>query len=300
MLARLLRRIYFFQLLSGALLGLYAASQWGHSGITTLPFVLLCAVLLPLLLQLSVIAMSMIQSRPEAAGRLWWRAFGAEFLTALRVFWFQLPWATTQTEVWLPAPPRPGQAARVPVLLVHGYICNYRVWDQLARALHEAGHPVLAISLEPLFASIDDYAPQAQQAVLRLQQATGARQVALVGHSMGGLVIRAWLRQHGSADVDRIITLGTPHQGTRMASWSPTVNAAQMAWHSPWLQALEAGESQATRQLTHIILTRHDNIVFPQREQVLAGASVTEFSGLGHLELCLDKKVTRCLLQKLE
>jgi triacylglycerol lipase len=299
MLARLLRRIYFFQLLSGALLGFYAASQLGHSGITALQFVLLCAVLLPLVLQLSVIAMSMIQSRPQAAGGLWWRAFGAEFLTALRIFWFQLPWATTKTEVWLPSPARSGQAARLPVLLVHGYICNYRVWDRVARALHEAGHPVLAISLEPLFTSIDDYAPQIQQAIQQLQQATGASKVVLVGHSMGGLVIRSWLRQHGSADVAKIITLGTPHQGTMMASWSPTSNAAQMAWHSPWLQTLQAGESPATRQLMHIVLTQHDNIVFPQREQVLEGASVTEFSGLGHLELCLDKKVIQCLLQKL-
>ena len=299
MLARLLRRIYFFQLLSGALLGFYAANQLGQSGVSTLPLTLLCAVLLPLLLQLSVIVMSMIQSRPEAAGPLWWRAFGAEFLSALRVFWLQLPWAAGKTEVWLPAPHPKDQAARVPVLLVHGYICNYRVWDQVARALQQAGHPVFAISLEPLFTSIEDYVPQIQQAVLQLQQATGVKRVALVGHSMGGLVIRAWMRRQGSADVDRIITLGTPHQGTRMASWSPTPNAAQMAWHSAWLQDLQASESQASRQLMHIILTRHDNIVYPQREQVLADAGVTEFSGLGHLELCLDQGVIDFLLKKL-
>ncbi len=299
MLARLLRRIYFFQLLGGTLLGIYAASQLSQSSINALPLVLLCAVLLPLLLQFSVISISMFQSRPEEAGPLWWRAFGAEFLSALRVFWLQLPWATGKTEVWLPAPHPETQAVRVPVLLVHGYICNERVWDQVARALHDAGHPVLAISLEPLFTSIDDYTPQLQQAVLRLQQVTGGRQVALVGHSMGGLIIRAWQRRYGSADAHRIITLGTPHQGTKMASWSPTANAAQMAWHSPWLQTLQASESPASRQLMHIILTRHDNIVYPQREQVLEGAGVTEFSGLGHLELCLDKGVIACLLEKL-
>jgi len=300
MLARLLRRIYFFQLLSGALLGIYVANQIGQSGIQALPLVLLFTVLLPLLLQFSVISISMIQSRPQGAGSLWWRAFGAEFLTALRVFWLQLPWASGKAKVWFPELPRQTLSTQRPVLLVHGYICNYRMWDQMARALHEAGHPVLAISLEPLFSSIDDYAPQVQQAILQLQQATGAKQIALVGHSMGGLVIRAWLRQHGSADVDRIITLGTPHQGTKVASWTPTLNAEQMAWHSPWLQTLQASESPATRHLMHIILTRHDNIVYPQREQVLTGAGVTEFSGLGHLELCLNAEVIQCLLQKLE
>jgi hypothetical protein len=49
----------------------------------------------------------------------------------------------------------------------------------------------------------------------------------------------------------------------------------------------------------HIALTLHDNIVYPQRDQVLAGASVTEFKGMGHLELCLDARLIGYVLQKL-
>ncbi|MDD2918022.1 alpha/beta fold hydrolase [Rhodoferax sp.] len=300
MLARLLRRIYFFQLLVGGMLGIYVADRLDQSGASALALVFLCALLLPLLLQLAVISTSMILSRPKQAGTLWWRAFGGEFLAALRIFWLQMPFASAKTEVWLPDTAQRTQPWRVPVLLVHGYISNYRVWDKVARALHHAGHPVLAITLEPLFASIEDYTPQIQQAVQQLKQATGAARVTLVGHSMGGLVIRAWLRRHGSAVVAKIITLGTPHQGTNSAAWPLTTNVAQMNWHSPWLQALQAAESQATRQLIHIALTRHDNIVYPQREQVLEGAAVTEFEGVGHLELCLDDRVIQWLLQKLD
>jgi len=296
MLARLLRRIYFIQLLTGFLLGIYAADRLGQSGAMALVTVLMGAMLLPLMIQLAVISTSMVLSRPKHADRLWWRAYRGEFLAALRVFWLQLPWATSRTEDWLPDN---RIAARVPVLLVHGYICNHRVWDKVARALHHAGHPVLAITLEPLFTSIEDYTTQIQQAVQQLQQATGAAQVALVGHSMGGLVIRAWLRQHGNAVVAKIVTLGTPHQGTRIAAWSLAANVTQMAWHSPCLQALQASENRTTRQLMHIALTRHDNIVYPQREQVLEGSDVTEFEGVGHLELCLDDRVIGWLLQKL-
>jgi len=297
MLARLLRRIFFVQLLVGALLGSYAAAQLKQSGATALALVLMGALLLPLSLQFVVISTSMLQSRPKQAGPLWWRAFWGEFLAALRIFWLQLPWASAKPGVLCPNT----QTAhwRIPVLLVHGYICNQRVWDKMAQALHQAGHPVLAITLEPLFTSIDEYATQVQQAVVQLQHATGASQVALVGHSMGGLVIRAWLRQHGNAHVSRIITLATPHQGTRIAAWSPTINARQMAWSSPWLQALQASETPTTRQLMHIALTQHDNIVYPQREQVLSDASVTEFRGIGHLEMCLDGRVIEWLLQKL-
>ena len=66
-------------------------------------------LLLPLLLQLSVIGVSMVQSRPKPAGSLWWRAFGGEFLAALRIFWLQLPWAATKTEVRFPELPRQTQ-----------------------------------------------------------------------------------------------------------------------------------------------------------------------------------------------
>lgn len=297
MLARFLRRIYFIQLLTGALLGTYVADRLGLGRPAALSMVLAFAVLLPLLLQFSVISISMVQSRPRQAGALWWQAYWGEFLAALRIYWLQMPWAAAKTEVRLPDTAPLG---RVPVLLVHGFICNHRVWDKVTKALHKAEHPVLAITLEPLFASVEDYTAQIQQAVQQLQHATGATQVALVGHSMGGLVIRAWLRQHGGAAVAKIITLGTPHQGTRMAVWSPTTNAAQMAWHSPWLQALQASETSTTRQMMHIALTQHDNIVYPQREQVLEGAEVTEFKGVGHLELCLDDRVIQWLLQKLD
>ncbi|HSO44101.1 MAG TPA: alpha/beta fold hydrolase, partial [Rhodoferax sp.] len=148
--------------------------------------------------------------------------------------------------------------------------------------------------------SIEDYTPQIEKAVQQLKQATGAAQVALVGHSMGGLVIRAWLRLHGSAGVAKIITLGSPHQGTQSAAWSPTTNTAQMKRHGPWLKALHASEAPETRQLMYIALTAHDNVVYPQREQVLEGAEVTEFEGVGHLELCVDDRVIQWLLQKLD
>jgi triacylglycerol lipase len=40
-----------------------------------------------------------------------------------------------------------------------------------------------------------------------------------------------------------------------------------------------------------IALSPQDAIVFPQREQVLAGAMVRVFDGLGHIELCFNQAV---------
>ena len=59
-----------------------------------------------------------------------------------------------------------------------------------------------------------------------------------------------------------------------------------MVWHSAWLAALAAGESDATRTLFRIAITPQDAIVFPQREQVLPGVVPQVFDGLGHVQLC--------------
>jgi pimeloyl-ACP methyl ester carboxylesterase len=53
---------------------------------------------------------------------------------------------------------------------------------------------------------------------------TGERSVVLVGHSMGGLVARAYVQNKGAvgfdADVSKIVTIDTPHQGSELANFS--------------------------------------------------------------------------------
>jgi len=301
MLARLLRGVYLFQLLSGALLGTWLAVSWAQdtASATALLLVPLCAVGLPLSLQFLVICTSMLRSRVPGQGALWWRALGGEFRAALTIYLLRQPWAGKNPGVMLPTHAHTGPA-KLPVLLVHGYICNRRVWDNVADALRQAGHPVLAVDLEPLFTSIDNYAVNIEQAASQLLATTGATQLVLVGHSMGGLAIRAWLRACGQARVARVITLGSPHQGTRIAKASVTTNGAQMIWHSDWLQALQTSEPAAVRRLFHIALSQQDNIVYPQCEQVLEGAAVTQFSGIGHLQMCLSPTVIAWLVQQLD
>lgn len=292
MLSRLLRRLLLGQVLVGALLGWLIARQTDTSpwlaAVTALSF--------PLMMVVLVASTTALLSRAPGANALWWRSLFGDFVAVIRVFLLQQPWAV--------APPgvQPATAAppRIPVLLVHGYLCNHRVWDVMAPRLRGAGHPVLALDLEPLFTSIDRYVPLIEQGVAELCRQTGSNKVALLGHSMGGLVIRAWMRSHGTSRVARVITLGTPHAGTRMAARSRTDNARQMFLRSPWLQDLAASESEPTRSLMRIGITPQDNIVYPQREQVLEGVPVTVFDGLGHLDLCLNGAVIAWVLQQLE
>lgn len=298
MLARLLRFYYLFQLAMGALLGY----TWLAGVMPLVAALLLGALVWLFLVQGMVIAASRWMSMPastRAATSLarHWQLYWGELRAALKVYMLRQAWAGAAPGVQKAEVD--AEHAPIPVVLVHGYICNHRVWDDVIQTLRQAGHSVIAVDLEPLFTSIDDYSPIIAQAVTHLQTATGAAQVALVGHSMGGLAIRAWMRAEGCARVAQVITLGTPHQGTRLVKAALTANTAQMVWQSDWLRQLQASETPAARALMHLVLTTDDNIVYPQREQTLVGATVTEFTGHGHLELCLSPQVIAWLLTQL-
>jgi triacylglycerol esterase/lipase EstA (alpha/beta hydrolase family) len=297
MLARLLRWIYLIQLLVGGLIGSWVALQlaprWGDAA---LGLIGVGALVWVIFWQAVAIGSSMLLSRPPGPLAPWLKAAWGELRAALLIFGLRLPWTRGNPGV-LPSTgtAKPGQTT-LPVLLVHGFVCNHRVWDTVAPRLRAQGHSVLALDLEPLFTSIDDYAPLIDNAVTRLCTQTGSDQVVLVGHSMGGLAIRAWLRAYGATRAAKVITLGTPHQGTQAPQWVSTPNGEQMAWGSRWLSELAQSETPTTRQRMSLALTQHDNIVFPQREQHLVGAQVTEFSAIGHLQMCLDDGVIGWLL----
>ena len=177
-------------------------------------------------------------------------------------------------------------AGATPVILVHGYSCSRAVWWWQRRRLEAAGFTVATLSLEPIYADIDTYLPKLTQRIDAVLAQTGARQVALVGHSMGGLVIRAWLARHGGERVCRVVTLGTPHGGTRLARLGLGRNARQMEPESAWLKTL--GETT----VDHVaVFSAHDNYVMPRSRLEWPGARRIELSGLGHLAMVFSPRV---------
>ena len=293
MLAKLLRWLIFFQVLLGAGLGYWLATtqQWHPAS------ALLVAIVMPFLSMLLIDTVSALVSRaPGEPFMHWIRSVVGEFRAGIVVFILRQPWSLGTPTV-LPAT-SVGEH-RVPVVLVHGYMCNHRIWDDIANALRAQGHAVFAVNLEPLFGSIDRYSPIVQAAVEALQAHTGQRKVALVGHSMGGLAIRAWKRAYGTAAVAQVLTLGTPHAGTVLAKGATTTNGRQMLWQSAWLAELAAAESEATRSLVQIAITPQDNIVCPQRAQVLEGIKPVVFEGIGHVEMCMHRPVIQWVAEQL-
>ncbi|HYM26791.1 MAG TPA: alpha/beta fold hydrolase, partial [Steroidobacteraceae bacterium] len=140
----------------------------------------------------------------------------------------------------VPAQPRGPR----PLLLIHGIVCNDNIWRAWLKPLQTAGFgPVRALNLEPLFADIEIHATRVAQELRALQREADGARVAIVAHSMGGLVARAALRLLGPACVSRIVTIATPHHGTRVARCFPCLGSTrQMLPGSAWLQAINAAQ----------------------------------------------------------
>jgi triacylglycerol esterase/lipase EstA (alpha/beta hydrolase family) len=295
-LARLLQALTL--VLATGVLGTLA--MWLLAGASLLPVLLALGIAL---IHVPLMALEFLLLRrinrgdaaPPASTADMWHAWAAEALGALRVFGWQQPWRWRRHPDHLPA----DATGRRGLILVHGFVCNRGLWNPWWPRLKAGGVPCIAVNLEPVFGSIDHYAPLIEAAVQRMTQATG-RPPLLVAHSMGGLAVRAWLREHDAdARVHGVVTIGSPHRGTWLGRFGHARNAQQMRWQSPWLQQLAAAEpAQRYRRFT-CFWSHCDNIVFPASTAKLPGADNRHLSGHAHVHLLLHPLVLHTVLQRL-
>ena len=228
-------------------------------------------------------------NRGDAAGPASWRdtfmAWCAESLVLSKVFFWRQPF---RSQVIGDSLPRNGLRG---VVFVHGFVCNRGLWTPWLAILRARAHAFVAVNLEPVFTSIDDYVSILEAAVQQVEAATGVPPV-LVCHSMGGLAVRAWLRRCGAANrVHRIVTIGSPHHGTWLGHFSRTANGMQMRLGSQWLQQLQSDEAGQGYEHFTCWYSNCDNIVFPASTATLPGADNRFIACTGHVTLAFHHEV---------
>lgn len=199
------------------------------------------------------------------------------------------------------------RAAGTPILLVHGFADNRSAFAVLGRALRKRGFGmVYSLNYSVLTALTGDVPSAARELdreVERIREATGAEQVHVVGHSLGGLVARYYVqRLGGDARVHTLVTLGTPHQGTMAAYLLPTQVLRQMRPDSDVVAEL-AAPSPGCRTRFVSLWSELDMFVVPQRNARLdhPDLMVTNYllSGVGHLSLLVDPRAVHMVASAL-
>lgn len=233
--------------------------------------------------------------QPSASQLLqaWW----CETWLAMQVFGWRQPFRSqVEPDRLAPGAFTPGRCG---VVLIHGFVCNRGFWTPWLRRLRDGGHPFVAVNLEPVFGSIDEYVLAIEQAVQQITAACG-RPPVLVCHSMGGLAARAWLRVAAADDrTAHVITIGTPHGGTWLGRFSRVSNGRQMRLGSAWVNALGGAEPAARRGRFTCWYSNCDNIVFPASTATLPGADNRFVPGVPHVALAFHAEVMHASLAKI-
>jgi pimeloyl-ACP methyl ester carboxylesterase len=187
-----------------------------------------------------------------------------------------------------------------PLLLIHGITCNRSIWRPWLQRLEAAGFgPIWATDLEPVFADIEIHAARVERELQILKQQSNGTPVAIIAHSMGGLVARAALRRAGPGVISHIVTIGTPHHGTQLARWFHWLPLQQMCPESAWLRTLNAAQEADPATAITSIYSLEDNLVVPARSSVFEHARLFELRGFGHLGLLSSAQVIECALTAL-
>jgi triacylglycerol lipase len=172
------------------------------------------------------------------------------------------------------------QAKPGPVLLVPGYGAGTAGLDQLASRLRAAGRQAALVPLPGDGTGDLDAQAMALDAAVDDAMAGGARSVDVVGFSAGGVVARLWARDlDGTARARRIVTLGSPHHGTDLASVAGLLAPGscppackQLVPTSDFMAALNTGDETPSGPEWVSIWTNQDVVVSPPDSARLAGA----------------------------
>jgi triacylglycerol lipase len=190
------------------------------------------------------------------------------------------------------------EAAGTPILLVHGLVDNRSIFTLLRRSLIRRGFGrVWSMNYRIWTTDVRAAAKQLAASVDTICEQTGYERIHVVGHSMGGLIARYYVqRLGGSARVHTLVTLGTPHQGTRAARLFPRGVCQQLAPGSEVIAELaEPAPGCQTRFVS--FWSDIDVMISPKQSARLEHPDLAARNilvrGVGHMSLPIDRRIVR-------
>ncbi|MEO7197523.1 MAG: alpha/beta fold hydrolase [Solirubrobacterales bacterium] len=177
---------------------------------------------------------------------------------------------------------KPTRGHTRPIVLVHGTGGDMTVsWNLISPALVERGYCVFALDYGGRgIGPIEDSAAELSTFVDGVLSMTGAKKVAIVGHSQGGMMPRYYMKfLGGKKKVAELIGLVPSNHGTSTpgALLVPGCTACQQqATGSAFLTKLNSGNETPGRKVSYTqITTRYDQIVIPFSSAFLQGPRST-------------------------
>lgn len=175
-------------------------------------------------------------------------------------------------------------APRVPrVVLVHGIFEQGKNFNMLKQRLTKRGFDCLVPKLDP-----SNGRGGLEKLAAGLKRDIDAKfgpsePISIVSFSMGGIVSREYLQHLGGAErCENLITISSPHHGTKMAWLYPTLGAEQMRPGSPFLAKLARSQDRLGKMRVASYRTPMDLVILPPTSSVWDRAENLEYSVILH------------------
>jgi pimeloyl-ACP methyl ester carboxylesterase len=198
---------------------------------------------------------------------------------------------------WKPKTLSPDQPV---IILVHGLYHNSSAWLPFLCRLKSAGfHNVYAFSYGSFFTSFEASFRKLERFLASVRRDITNQPIILIGHSLGGLLSRVYAERAQTVDIpELIITLGTPHQGSKMAAFGVGKLAGSLAFRGPLFTEIEKGPSHLPCPGV-AFFSPADNLVLPSEalRAPYPGWLYEETAPLSHIAMIFSNGVTRRVIE---
>ncbi|MCC3327694.1 esterase/lipase family protein [Nocardia abscessus] len=196
--------------------------------------------------------------------------------------------ATATAALGIATPQAAAAPARDPILFVHGWRGSAADWNYMWGRFLDAGYSAdeMARFSYNSTQSNKDIALEVKAQVDALRAKTGAAEVDIITHSMGGLNSRWYLKNLGGLDfVDDWVSIGGPNHGTDTANGCLDASCVEMRPGSAFLAELNGTDETPGRVNYGTWWSPCDEIINPDASTILSGAGNTQTACIGHVAL---------------